>query len=40
MINRARIDKHPYAKLIPMSNDDGREHHGEVILDDGNHGTK
>ena len=37
MINKYRINKRPYAKRTAVTKDDGREHHGEVILDNGTH---
>jgi len=40
MINKNRINNPPYAKHIPVTKDDGRDHHGKVILDDGKHGSE
>ena len=40
MLDKTRINKPRYAKRIVVTQEDGCEHHGKVVLDDGTHGTK
>jgi len=40
MIDKSRINKPLHVKRIMVTKEDGREHHGKVILDDGTHGPE
>jgi len=40
MIDKTYINKPPHVNRIAVTNDDSREYHGKVILDDGTHGPE